>query len=101
MLDRDLAELYGVGTKVLNQAVSRNIERFPENYRFQLNISVYAEWKSQIVTSIGDKMGLRKRPYVFTEQGVAMLAGVFKSQTAGNGSDSREWILSLSKCCQG
>lgn len=82
MLDRDLAELYGVETKVLNQAVNRNIERFPENYRFQFNISEYAEWKSQIVTSIGDKMGLRKRPYVFTEQGVAMLAGILKSQTA-------------------
>ncbi|MDY0017645.1 MAG: ORF6N domain-containing protein [Candidatus Delongbacteria bacterium] len=84
MLDRDLAELYGVETKVLNQAVKRNIERFPSNYYFQLNISEYAKWKSQIVTSIGDKMGLRKKPFVFTEHGVAMLSAVLKSKIAVN-----------------
>jgi hypothetical protein len=82
MLDRDLAELYGVETKVLNQAVKRNIERFPSNYYFQLNISEHAKWKSQIVTSIGDKMGLRKKPFVFTEHGVAMLSAVLKSKIA-------------------
>ena len=63
---------------VLNQAVKRNIGRFPGNYYYQLNISEYTEWKSQIVTSNGDKMGLRKRPYAFTEHGVAMLTGVPK-----------------------
>jgi len=84
MLDRDLAELYGVETKVLNQAVKRNSARFPANYCFQMNISEYAEWKSQSVTSIGDKMGLRKRPFVFSEHGVAMLAGILKSNTAIN-----------------
>ena len=82
MLDRDLAELYGVETKVLNQAVKRNIERFPSNYYFQMNISEYAKWKSQTVTSIGDKMGLRKRPFVFTEHGVAMLSAILKSKIA-------------------
>ena len=82
MLDRDLAELYEVQTKVLNQAVKRNRERFPEEFCFQLTISEYAKWKSQIVTSIGDKMGLRKIPYAFTEQGVAMLAGILKSDIA-------------------
>jgi len=84
MLDRDLAELYGVETKVLNQAVKRNSARFPVNYCFQMNISEYAEWKSQSVTSIGDKMGLRKKPFVFSEHGVAMLAGILKSNTAVN-----------------
>ena len=82
MIDRDLAELYGVETKVLNQAVKRNIERFPENFMFQLDESEFANWKSQIVTSNSDKMGLRKRPYAFTEQGVAMLSAVLKSKTA-------------------
>jgi hypothetical protein len=82
MLDRDLAELYGVETKVLNQAVKRNKERFPSNYYFQMNISEYAKWKSQIVTSIGDKMGLRKRPFVLTEHGVSMLSAVLKSKIA-------------------
>ncbi|MBQ3618718.1 MAG: ORF6N domain-containing protein [Bacteroidales bacterium] len=84
MLDRDLAELYGVETKVLNQAVKRNIERFPQNFMFQLNNTEFTNWRSQIVTSNSDKMGLRRPPYAFTEQGVAMLSAVLKSNTAVN-----------------
>jgi hypothetical protein len=63
--DRELAKLYGVSTKVLNQAVKRNAERFPDRYMFQLTASEFNIWKSQIVTSIGDRMGLRKAPFVF------------------------------------
>lgn len=84
MLDRDLAELYGVETKVLNQAVKRNIERFPQNFMFQLNDTEFTNWRSQFVTSNSDKMGLRRPPYAFTEQGVAMLSAVLKSNTAVN-----------------
>ena len=82
MLDRDLAELYLVETKALNQAVKRNIERFPENFMFQLNDTEFENWRSQFVTSNSDKMGLRRPPYAFTEQGVAMLSAVLKSETA-------------------
>lgn len=82
MIDRDLAELYGVETKVLNQAVKRNIERFPEDFCFQLNKAEFEIWKSQFVTSNSDKMGLRRPPYVFTEQGVAMLSSVLRSKNA-------------------
>jgi hypothetical protein len=73
MLDRDLAMLYGVETRVLNQAVRRNIERFPEDFMFQLTKGEMDNWKSQIVISNKEKMGLRRRPYAFTENGVAML----------------------------
>ena len=72
MIDRDLAELYGVETRSLNQAVKRNIERFPEEFCFQLNKEEFINWKSQIVISNPDKMGLRKVPYAFTEQGIYM-----------------------------
>jgi len=82
MLDRDLAEMYGVETKVLNQAVKRNIQRFPERFYFQLSDEEFKDWKSQFVTSNSDKMGLRKKPYAFTEQGCAMLSAVLKSETA-------------------
>ena len=82
MIDRDIAELYGVETKVLNQAVKRNIERFPENFMFQLDEIEFKNWRSQFVTSNSDKMGLRRPPYAFTEQGVAMLSAVLKSETA-------------------
>ena len=81
MLDRDLARLYGVETKVLNQAVKRNIKRFPEDFMFQLT---YDEClRSQIVT-LNTKQGhhLKYLPHVFTEQGVAMLSSVLKSNTA-------------------
>ena len=82
MFDRDLARLYGVETKVLNQAVKRNIKRFPEDFMFQLTNREFTNWKSQIVTSNNDKMGLRKRSYAFTEQGVAMLSTVLNSERA-------------------
>lgn len=82
MIDRDLAELYQVETRVLNQAVKRNIERFPKTFRFQLSESEFENWKSQIVMSKEDKMGLRRPPHVFTEQGVAMLSAVLRSEIA-------------------
>jgi hypothetical protein len=82
MLDRDLAELYQVETKVLNQAVKRNLERFPENFRFQLSDSEYENWRSQFVTSNSDRMGLRRPPFAFTEQGIAMLSAVLRSKVA-------------------
>lgn len=82
MLDRDLAGLYGVETKVLNQAVRRNLERFPEDFMFNLSEVELRNWKSQFVTSNREKMGMRYLPLVFTEQGVAMLSSVLKSQRA-------------------
>lgn len=82
MIDRDLAELYGVETRLLNQAVKRNIERFPVDFMFQLTEYEFQNWKSQIVISNSENMGLRKRPFVFTELGVAMLSSVLNSKTA-------------------
>ncbi len=82
MLDRDLAALYDVETRMLNQAVLRNIRRFPEDFMFQLTKEEMDNWKSQIVISNNDKMGLRKRPYAFTENGVAMLSSVLNSERA-------------------
>lgn len=93
MLDADLAELYGVETKVLNQAVKRNIERFPEDFMFQLdaeevtrimNLPASHGLKSQFVTSnnSGGRGGRRSMPYAFTEQGVSMLSSVLRSTRA-------------------
>ena len=112
MLDRDLAELYGVETRRLNEQVKRNIERFPEEFMFQMKDDEFENWKLQIVTSNSNKNtvnrmsqnaisnsdeeshslmsqiatsnrgGIRKHPYVFTEHGVTMLASVLKSETA-------------------
>ena len=100
MLDFDLAAMYGIETRTLNQAVKRNIERFPEDFMFKLTkgeleilksqivISNVVDnqddrnWKSQIVTSNFVKMGLRKAPYAFTENGVAMLSSVLRSPLA-------------------
>jgi len=82
IVDRDLANLYGVETRVLNQAVKRNIKRFPSDFMFQMTPEEMKTWKSQIVISENDKMGLRKPPYVFTEQGVAMLSSVLNSDRA-------------------
>ena len=96
MLDRDLAELYGVATKALNQAVKRNIERFPERYMFQLNKDDVANMRSQIETLNSDNPGsilrsqivtsrwggTRYLPYAFTEHGIIMLASVLNSPTA-------------------
>ena len=82
MLDRDLAELYEVPTGALNQAVKRNAKRFPERFVFQLSEKEFANWKSQIVISNSERMGLRKRPYAFTEHGITMLAALLKSERA-------------------
>ena len=83
ILDRDLAELYDVETKILNQAVRRNSDRFPRDFMFQLSQKEFHNWKSQFVTSNPSaKMGLRKKPYAFTEQGVAMLSSVLRSKRA-------------------
>ena len=94
MFDRDLAKLYGVTTKVLNQSVSRNTTRFPEDFMFRLTKEEAVIWKSQIVTSnYGDSsrsqivtlkrgQNIKYQPNVFTEQGVAMLSSVLKSERA-------------------
>jgi len=82
MIDRDLAGLYEVETRILNQAVRRNETRFPEDFMFQMTRGEMQDWKSQIVISNSEKMGLRKPPLVFTEQGVAMLSSVLNSQRA-------------------
>jgi hypothetical protein len=81
MLDADLAVLYDVETKVLIQAVKRNLERFPEDFMFQLTQEEFAILRSQFVTS-SDWGGRRYRPYAFTEQGVAMLSSVLRSGRA-------------------
>jgi hypothetical protein len=82
LIDRDLAELYGVETRILNQAVKRNLKRFPDDFMFQMTKEEFEIWKSQIVISNRDRMGLRKPPFVFTEQGVAMLSSVLNSDIA-------------------
>ena len=95
ILDRDLARLYGVETRRLNEQVKRNIERFPDDFMFQLSKEEFENWKSQIATSNEDeewesqiatsnsiKMGARKLPYAFTENGIAMLSGVLRSPMA-------------------
>lgn len=81
MLDEDLAKLYQVETKVLVQAVKRNINRFPEDFMFQLSTEEHELLRSQFVTLTG-RTGRRYPPYVFTEQGVAMLSSVLKSERA-------------------
>jgi len=80
MLDRDLAELYGVGTRDINKAVKRNIERFPEDFMYQLTNEEVRNLMFQFRTSSWG--GIRKLPYVFTEQGVAMLSSVLRSRRA-------------------
>lgn len=82
MLDRDLAELYQVETKRLNEQVKRNIERFPQEFMFQLTKDELENWKSQFATSNKELLGLRKMPFAFTEQGVSMLSAVLKSNIA-------------------
>ncbi|MEN5194373.1 ORF6N domain-containing protein [Sphingobacterium faecium] len=83
MLDSDLAELYGIETKVLKQAVRRNISRFPDDFMFELLENEFEFLRSQIVTSKADKRGgSRYLPMMFTEQGVAMLSSVLKSDIA-------------------
>lgn len=82
MLDRDLAELYGVETRALKQAVRRNLVRFPEDFMFELSEMEFENWRSQNVISNSDRQGLRHSPMAFTEQGVAMLSSVLRSPRA-------------------
>jgi hypothetical protein len=82
MIDRDLANLYGVETKRLKEAVKRNINRFPEDFMFEMNKTEFENWRTQIASSNSEKMGLRYAPYCFTEQGVAMLSSVLNSERA-------------------
>ncbi|MBA4337052.1 DNA-binding protein [bacterium] len=89
MLDEDLANIYGIETRVLNQAVQRNMERFPEEFMFRLTIEEFTNLRSQIVTSslisqtvISNRGGRRKMPFAFTEHGAVMLASVLKSKRA-------------------
>jgi len=82
MLDRDLAELYGVETKVLKQSVRRNISRFPDDFIFEMNQEEFENWRSHFVTSRKDLQGLRHKPFCFTEQGVTMLACILNSERA-------------------
>ena len=81
MLDRDLAELYGVETKVLKQSVKRNINRFPSDFMFEMSGKEFEEWRKEFAT-LGDKKGLRYAPFCFTEQGVAMLSSILNSDRA-------------------
>ena len=82
ILDRDLATLYDILTKLLKQAVRRNIDRFPDDFMFVLEKTEFEAWRSQFVTSKSDRKGLRYSPMAFTEQGVAMLSSVLNSQRA-------------------
>jgi len=82
MLDFDLAELYEVETKALNQAVKRNSDRFPDDFMFRLNKNEWDTMRSQFVTTSQNKRNIGVLPYAFTEQGVAMLSGILKSKRA-------------------
>jgi hypothetical protein len=82
MLDADLAALYGVPVKSLNQAVRRNLDRFPGDFMFQLTPAEFRRLRSQSVTSKTGRGGRRKAPYIFTEQGIAMLSSVLRSDRA-------------------
>lgn len=82
MLDRDLAELYGVETRRLKEQVRRNIERFPEDFMFELTQDELKNWRSQFATSNQDVMGLRVKPFAFSEHGILMLSSILKSQRA-------------------
>ena len=83
MIDRDLADLYGVETKYLKRQVRRNIKRFPLDFMFQLTDREFKDWRSQFVTSNStDMMGLRYSPFAFTEHGVAMLSSVLNNDRA-------------------
>jgi hypothetical protein len=82
MIDRDLAELYGVSTKSLKQTARRNKERFPEDFMFEMTDDEFRNWRSQNVTSNSDLMGLRYAPFCFTEQGVTMLSCILRSPLA-------------------
>jgi hypothetical protein len=79
MMDRDLAELYGVETRRLKEQVRRNIDRFPEDFMFEMTKEELENWRSQFATSKSEVMGLRRPPFVFTEHGVLMLSSVLNS----------------------
>ena len=81
MLDRDLAKLYGIETRV-KTGCKKNLIRFPEDFMFELSKIEFENWRSQIVTSISDKMGLRHAPMAFTEHGILMLSSVLNSDKA-------------------
>src|ERR1700744_6396736 len=76
MIDRDLAELYGVETKRLKEAVRRNMNRFPPDFLFEMTKEEFEDWRTQNATSKEDRRGLRYAPFCFTEQGVTMLSCV-------------------------
>jgi hypothetical protein len=82
MIDRDLAELYGVETKRLKEAVRRNAERFPEDFMFEMTEEEFQDWRTQFATSKADIIGLRYAPFCFTEQGLTMLSCVLNSKRA-------------------
>jgi len=82
MIDRDLAELYGVETKRLKEAVRRNTNRFPEDFMFEMDNDEFQIWRTQNATSKADQKGLRYAPFCFTEQGVTMLSCVLNSEQA-------------------
>jgi len=82
MIDRDLAVLYDVDTKQLKRAVRRNIDRFPDDFMFELSKKELANWRYQFGTSNSEKMGLRVSPFAFTEYGLLMLASVLNSERA-------------------
>ena len=82
MIDRDLAELYGVETKRLKEAVRRNSERFPTDFMFEMNKNEFEQWRKENITGSEDRQGLRYAPFCFTEQGVTMLSCVLNSKRA-------------------
>ena len=82
ILDRDLAKLYHIETRTFMQSVKRNIKRFPDNFMFQLTNEEFMSWRSHFVISKSDLIGLRRPPYAFTEEGVAMLSGILNSEIA-------------------
>jgi phage regulator Rha-like protein len=82
MIDRDLAELFGVETKRLKEAVRRNINRFPADFMFEMNARELEQWRKEHLSEEEDKFGLRYAPYCFTEQGVTMLACILNSDIA-------------------
>jgi len=90
MLDRDIAGLYGVEVKVLNQAAKRNIERFPADFRFQLTQDEWEVLRSQFATANKDISKVRYPPFAFTEHGVLMLSNVLNSKKAINMSNPKK-----------
>ena len=82
MVDRDLAELYGVETKRLKEAVRRNMQRFPSDFMFEMNDEEFRNWRTQFASSNSEVMGLRYHPFCFTEQGVTMLFCILNSERA-------------------